>query len=91
MPCAPAAVIHIELHRMRRHAVAVLLLALEVEVALDLVLGEHIALEQELVVLLQALDRLLERAAHGGHLGELGRRQVVEVLSMAGPGWILQE
>jgi hypothetical protein len=45
-----AAIIHIILHRMRGHAVAVLFFLLQFKVAFDLVLGEDIALGEEVVV-----------------------------------------
>ena len=53
---------------------------LQRDVALDLVLGEDVAVQQELVVGLERGQRLAERAADGRDLGQLLRRQVVEVL-----------
>src|SRR5690242_1867268 len=47
---------------------------------LDQVLGEDVALEQELVVALEVVQRLLERCGHAWHFGQLGRRQRVDIL-----------
>src|SRR5215475_15593990 len=48
---------------------------LVVDPGLDQVLGEHVALEQELVILPVVLERRFERRRHARHFGELGRRQ----------------
>jgi hypothetical protein len=44
------------LHRMWFHVVAVLFFLFQVEVGLDMVDGEHVALEQELTISLEAVD-----------------------------------
>ena len=49
-PLNLAAVIHVEFHRVWRHAVTVLLFLLQLDVAFDLVFAEHAALGQEFVV-----------------------------------------
>src|SRR5579863_120900 len=54
------AVIHLELDRMRRVLELVHFLVLEIDVGLDEVLGEHVALQQEGVVGLEALERLAQ-------------------------------
>src|SRR3569623_6281 len=74
------AVVHIELDRARRGLPPHYLFPLDLAVGVDLVLGEHVALEQELVVGLERFQRLAQAAAHSRHLGQLGGRQVVEVL-----------
>jgi hypothetical protein len=48
-----------------------LLLALVLDPRLDQVLGEHPALEQELVVLLEGVEGVGERARDAGDLGQL--------------------
>ncbi len=45
-----AAVIHVKLHRVRGHAVAVLFFLFQFDVAFDLVFGEDSAFEEEVVV-----------------------------------------
>src|SRR3546814_8706200 len=57
-----------------------LLVPLDFHIGIDLVLGEHIALEQELVIGPQCFKRLAQAAAHGGHLGQFCRGQIIEVL-----------
>jgi hypothetical protein len=49
-PPNSAAVIHVILHRVWRHAVAVLFFLFQFEIAVDLVLGEYTALGEEVVV-----------------------------------------
>ena len=56
-----------------------LVLALVSEPALDHVLGEDVALQQELVVGIQRLERLPQRTRGGLDLRQLLRRQVVQV------------
>jgi hypothetical protein len=53
---------------------------LQFDVGFDLVLGEHAALQQEVVIGFQGFERFAQRTAHGRHLGQFGRRQVIEVL-----------
>src|ERR1700730_4362329 len=57
-----------------------LALDLVVDPRLDDVLGEDVALEQELVVLLQLAQGLLERAGHLGDVLQLLGRQPIDVL-----------
>ena len=45
----------------------------------DQIVREHVAFQEELVVRLERVDRLLERAWDGRDLGELLRGQLVEV------------
>ena len=54
--------------------------ALVPDPGLDHVLGEHVAVQQELVVLLQRGQRLVERLRRLRHVLQLLRRQVVDVL-----------
>lgn len=59
-----AVVVHVELVRMRAQADGVLLLALHLDPLGDDVLGEDVALEEELVVLLEVVAGLGEAARH---------------------------
>src|SRR5262249_46468996 len=62
------------------------LLHLEVRVGVEEVIVEHPARFEEGAILLEVAERLAQRAAHGGDLFELRRRQVVEVLVDGGAG-----
>ena len=62
---------------------------LEIDVAVDEVLGEHVALLQELMIGLQILQRFTQRAANLRHLRQFFRRQGIEVLVHRTAGWIL--
>src|SRR5690606_14617986 len=74
-------VVELELARVRTQPDRVdLHRALVVDVRLDQVLGEDTALHQVLVVLLQVVQRLLQRRRHLLDLRGLLRRQLVEVL-----------
>src|SRR5687767_6008726 len=74
------AVIHLELYRMGRHAEGGQLFLLERHVGVQHVVREHAAAREEFAVLVELLQRLLERMAHLGHArGEL-RRQIVQIL-----------
>src|SRR5712671_4132477 len=74
-------VVQSELERMRTQADRVhFLLALVLDVGLDQLFGEDIALEHEGMVLLQAVERFIERARHGWNLRQLLRPEVVDVL-----------
>ena len=53
-------IVHLELNRMRRVLEGIHFFHLELDVALDEVLAEHVALLQELVVGLQAVQRLAQ-------------------------------
>src|SRR5919106_242859 len=53
-----------------------LLLALVLDPGLDQVLGEHVALEQELVVLLKGVEGVAERGGDGWGFRQLLRRQL---------------
>src|SRR5436190_16209788 len=79
-------VIHLELDRMRGVLETDHLLHLELDVHLDEIVVEHAAGFQELAVLVEIAERLAQRAAYGGDLLELARRQVVEVLVDRRPG-----
>src|SRR5258708_3757797 len=74
------AVIHLELDRVRRVLEGVDLFPLEVHVAAEEVVGEHVALLEEGVILLEVADGLAQGSAHRRHLLQLFRRQVVQVL-----------
>src|SRR5690606_6299521 len=73
-------VVHLELDRVRGVLEGVDLFPLELDVGLDLVLGEDVAGQQELVIGGQGLQRLAQRAADLRNGLQLLRRQVVEVL-----------
>src|SRR6266545_4455853 len=74
-------VVEVELPRVRAQADRVdLALALVADPGLDHVGGEDVALEHEGVVLLQRVERLVERARDLRHSGQLLGRQLVEVL-----------
>src|SRR4051794_18894989 len=55
--------VHVELDRMRRHAEALHFLVLEGDVRIDHVVGEDAAAREELAVLVERLERLVERGA----------------------------
>src|SRR6266404_5126223 len=74
------AVVHLVLDRRRLVLPVVDLFPLELHVGVDLVVGEHAALGQEGAVAVKRVQRLAQRTRHGRHLGQLLRRQVVEVL-----------
>jgi len=59
------------------------LFPLQIEVALDLVLGEHVARKQEIVVVFQRREGLAQRATDGLDVMQLFRRQIVEVPAMS--------
>src|SRR5262245_31257770 len=46
----------------------------------DQVLGEYVALEQVLVIVLQVVQRFIERCWHARYLGQLRRSQGVDIL-----------
>jgi hypothetical protein len=74
-------VVQLELVRVRAQADRVDLVgALVVDPGLDEVLGEHAALEQVVVVGLERVEHLGQRARHLRDVGGLVRRQLVEVL-----------
>src|SRR6476469_2331220 len=73
-------VVHVELDRMRRHAEPGELVVLQRDVGLEEILREHAPAREECVVVLQAIERLLERRTHVRHFLRLFRRQVIEVL-----------
>jgi hypothetical protein len=75
-----ARVVHVELDRVGGHAEARDLLHLQRDVGVDHVVAEHAAAGQELAILVQVLERLVERRAHGRDLRVFFRRQVVQVL-----------
>ena len=73
-------VVHVELDRMGRHAEARDFLHLQLDVGVDVGVGEHAALGQERAVLVQVVERLVEAVADGRDLRVFFRRQVVQVL-----------
>src|SRR5215470_6201974 len=81
----PAAVLDVviqgELVRMRPQAHGIrFVLALVVDVGFDQFRAEYIALQQEAVVVFQAVERFVERCRHRRHRLHLLRRQIVDVL-----------
>ena len=66
------AVVHRELDRVRSVFEAVDLLPFEVDVAVDQVVGEHIALLEKVTVGVELGHRLAQAVAHGGHVLERG-------------------
>src|SRR3546814_4778226 len=54
--------------------------SLQLDVGVDLVVGEHAALGEEGAVLIEVLQRLAQRAADRRDVGQLLGRQVVQVL-----------
>src|SRR5699024_1510486 len=73
----------VQLELLRRRAQAGwhdLLVELVPDVCLDQVLGEHVAGGEEVVILLQRLERPVQGVRHGRDVLQLLRRQLVEVL-----------
>src|ERR1043166_2639883 len=66
------AVIHLELDRVRGVLEGIDLAHLELEIGVDEVVAEHVALLQEGAVAVEAFERLPERAAHRRHLLQKG-------------------
>src|SRR5437870_6960782 len=54
--------------------------ALVFDVGSEQLFGEHIAFEQERMILLQSIQCIFERAWHRGNFGQLLRAQVVDIL-----------
>src|SRR5262249_3150448 len=74
-------VIEMELVRVRAQPNGIdLLVAFVIQPSFDHVLGEDIAAQQERVIGLERIQRLLQRAGGRLHLLRLRRRQVIEVL-----------
>src|SRR5262245_43877894 len=73
-------IVHLELDRMGGVLEADHLGHLQVDIAVDEVLVEYAAGQQEAVVLLELLERLAQRPAHRRNLLQLLGRQVVEIL-----------
>src|SRR6185436_17133045 len=63
-----------------------LALHLVLDPGLDYILGEHISLQKESMVLLQGLERLLQRARQGRDLAKLLCREPVNVFVERLPG-----
>ena len=57
-----------------------LILALVLQPGLDHILGKHIAPEQKIMILLQGIERLVQRPRHRFHLGRFLGLELVEVL-----------
>jgi hypothetical protein len=69
-----------ELPRMGSEANRIhLVFSLVLKPGLDHVFGEHIPLEQEIMVFLQSVERLIQRARHRFNLGRLFGLELVEV------------
>src|SRR5579864_7040375 len=79
-PRKSEAVVHLEFERVRRHAKARDLLVLELDVCIDHVVGEYAAARHELAILVEAVERLVERRAGMRHLRGFLGLEVVEVL-----------
>src|SRR5438309_2079452 len=75
-----AAVVQLQLHRVRRHAELRDLLELEARVRVDDVVGEHAAAGEELPIPVQVLERHVERVAHGRNVLRLLGLEIVEIL-----------
>src|SRR6266850_7573258 len=81
-------VIQVELVWMRAQPDRIdLFLALVVEPGLDHVAGEHIAAQQESVIALERVKRLIQRPGCRLHVLCLGGRQVIKVL-VDWPAWV---
>ncbi len=63
-PAASAAVVHVELNRMRGHFGAHVFFHFELDIAVDLVVAEHAALLEEVTVLVQGRQGFTEQIAH---------------------------
>src|SRR5258707_11362884 len=74
------AVVHIELDRMRSHPEASDFFHLQRTVRIEHVVRKDAALGQELAILVEMLDRHVERRAYILYLLGLCRRQIVEIL-----------
>jgi hypothetical protein len=74
------AVVHVELDRMGRGFEAHDVFHLEVDVTVDEIVGENIALLEVVAVGREAVDRFAQAGAHGRHVFQFLRRQIVEVL-----------
>src|SRR2546423_11543737 len=73
-------IVHLEFDRMRRHLEALNFGHLQLDIAVDEVVVEHTPVLEEGAILVEILQRLAERTAHGGNRLELFLRQIVEVL-----------
>ena len=73
-------VVEKELIRMWAQSQRIVFFALGRNPHLDEIAGKDVAFEQELVILLQAIQRFGEASRHIGHLLLLFRRQLVDVL-----------
>src|SRR6187549_1224653 len=77
---ASAAVVHVELDRMSRHAEARDFLCLQSDVSIDHVVGEHATAGQELAVLVEVLEGHVERMTHRRDVLRFFRLEVVQIL-----------
>ena len=80
MRCRSAAVIHLVFDRVRRVFVGVDLFPLQRHVAVQLILGEHVTGQQEVMVFFQFFQGFTQRAADRGDGGQFLGRQIVEIL-----------
>src|ERR1700688_3255566 len=69
-------IVHLEFHRMRGVLEADDFAHLQLDIGVDEVVVEDAARLEEAAILVELLEGLPERAAYGGDLLELGRRQV---------------
>lgn len=83
------AVVQLKLYRMRSHTHAVIFFATQSDVRIDRFIREHATGFQELAVQIQLVQCFFQRACNLWDLFRFFRRQVIQVLSMASPGWIL--
>src|SRR6056297_4257220 len=80
MPDGSAAVVHLEFHRVGRVLIRLDLFHLQLDIAVDLILGEHVTGQQEVVIRRKGVDRFAQAAADGRDIGQLLGGQIVEVL-----------
>src|SRR6187200_1975762 len=77
---ASTAVVHVELDRMSGHAEARDFLCLQSDVSIDHVVGEYAAPGQELAILVEMLERHVERVAHRRDVLRFFGLEVVKIL-----------
>src|SRR5271166_5499723 len=77
---ASVGIVHVELDRVRRHLEAIDVSHLELDVAVDEVVIEHVARLEEHAVLVEAGEGFAQRPADRRNLLQFLRRQVVEIL-----------
>ena len=85
----PDAVVQVVFQRVHEGAHLDLFFALQLDVGIDELVGEHAALGQERAALVEFFQRLFQAAANLRDFLRLFRRQVVQVLVGGIAGWIL--